>query len=51
MPPKKKSTSRGSQTSGNGWLIVIEALRSVTRNSHATGRKSRFTLSNVYLII
>ena len=43
--------SCGSQTSGNAWLIVIDAWTSSTRASHWAGRKSKATLSNVYLTI
>jgi hypothetical protein len=49
--PGRFTSRRGSHTPGNGCPIVIDARRSSTRTSHAPGRKSSQTLSNVYLTI
>jgi len=43
--------SRGSHTPANGCDIVIDAFIASTFTSHAPGRKSSHTLSNVYFTI
>src|SRR5262249_55163670 len=45
------SMSLGSHTSGNGWLIVIDALIVSIVTSQAAGRNSKSTLSKVYFTI
>ena len=49
--PARMVMSFGSHTPANGWNIVIDARMSSTRTSHAPGRKSSHTLSNVYFTI